>query len=1028
MFDRLIKFSLTYRQFVLGVAAFLLIYGLHISRQLPVDVLPDLNRPTITIMTEASSLAPEEVESQITIPLERALAGVADLTRLRSISGIGLSIIFLEFDWKSDIYRQRQLISERLSTTPPLLPPGITPMMAPITSMMGEIMLIGISSDKADLTPMHLRTLAEWTIKPRLLTIPGIAQVTAIGGDVKQYQILLEPALMHAYKITLQEVENSLKTFGQNTTGGFLEENSKEWLIRPIGLTTELFGLRKNLIKMINGTPIAIENIAQVHIGAAVKRGDANIDGNPAVILAVMKQPSANTLDLTAAIDQNLKSIEKTLPTSLKIHNQIFRQADFINRSIANVSQALMDGFILITIILIVFLANGRTTLISLTAIPLSIIVTLIIFKWFNFSINTMTLGGLAIAIGELVDDAIVDVENIFRRLRENSALNTPLSTMKVVFNASREIRSSIIYATLIVILVFIPLMALGGIEGRLFTPLGIAYMVSIGSSLIVSLTITPALSYFLLPHSKAIIHQESWLVTHLKAIDTRMLTWSLDHPKKVILPFIAIFLMALASLPFLRKGFLPPFNEGTLTINIRLAPGSSLSESTKIGKATQKILKSVPEVVTIAQRTGRAEQDEHAEGVNSSDLEVILKDSSRSRREILSEIREKLLDIPGITINIGQPISHRLDHMLSGVRAEVVLKIFGEDLKVLRRKAQDILENLKSTPGLVDLQIEQQVNISQVQIKPDRFKSLLYGVSVPSLMNSLETLLKGREVAFLREGERAVPIVMRLTSSWRDNLDNLPKVPIESHYGQLPVEMVANIDKSFGPNMINRENQQRRLAVFANISGRDLNAVTQDIQTHLKNIDLPPGYFINLEGQYKSQQEANQWILLLGITSLFLILLILYSYFQSAALVFVIMLNIPMALIGSILALWISGIQLTVASLIGFITLTGIASRNGILKVTHYLHLMKYEGEEFTKGMIIRGSLERLTPVLMTALVAALALIPLLFNGEAPGKEILHPVALVIFGGLLSSTVLDTIITPVIFWQLGEKRIRKRL
>jgi HME family heavy-metal exporter len=1028
MFDHLIHFSLKNRLFVVIIAMFLLIYGIFTARQLPVDVLPDLNRPTVTIMTEAHGLAPEEVESQVTVPLERSLSGVAGLTRLRTVSGVGLSIVFLEFDWASDIYRQRQLVSERLSSMGSSLPSGFTPTMTPITSIMGEIMLIGVSSQDPDISAMTLRTIAEWSIRPRLLSIPGIAQVTAIGGEVKQYQVLVEPSLLSHYKLTLEDVQNSLKDFSKNTTGGFLAQDSQEWLIRHIGLTTDLGELRKTLVKFQNEVPIPLGQIANVRIGAAVKRGDASIDGKPAVILAVQKQPSSNTLTLTKTIEETLTDLKTSLPDHIKVHSEIFRQADFIDRSITNVEDAMRDGFILVTIILILFLANARTTVISLTAIPLSIIITMIIFKWFHFSINTMTLGGLAIAIGELVDDAIVDVENIFRRLRENKLLKEPKPAFDVVFKASKEIRNSIVYATLIVIFVFLPLMALGGVEGRLFAPLGIAYMVSIAASLIVSLTLTPALSYYLLPKAKAVVRDESWLVSHLKKWDGKLLNWSLDHPIKTILPCLVLLIITLASMPFMGRGFLPSFNEGTLTVNLRLPPGASLDESNKVGNASEQLLREIPEVLSVARRTGRAEQDEHAEGVNSSDLEVLLKGSKRSLDQITEDVRHKLANIPGVSLNIGQPISHRLDHMLSGVRAEIVIKIFGNDLKTLQKTAEEMKKELKNIRGLADLQIEQQVDIPQVQIHPDRTRALMYGVNTNQVVTFLETALYGKEVAQVREGERPVGVVLRLSENWRNRSDLLGQVLVHSNYGMVPINMMSRIEQTEGPNVINRENQQRRLVIMGNVFGRDLSAVVTDIQTKLKDISIPTGYHVALEGQFKSQQEANQLIFVLGLFSLIFIFLLLYSHFKSSYLALVIMANIPMALIGSILALWITGQSLTVASLVGFITLTGIASRNGILKVSHYIHLMKEEGEKFTRRMIIRGSLERLTPVLMTALVAALALTPLLLNGAAPGKEILHPVAVVIFGGLLSSTLLDTFITPVIFWLLGEERIKKTM
>lgn len=1028
MFDKLIHFSLKYRLFVIIIAVFLMICGIFTARRLPVDVLPDLNRPTVTIMTEAYGLAPEEVESQVTIPLERSLSGVAGLVRLRSVSGIGLSIIFLEFDWNSDIYRQRQLVSERLSTAVSDLPTGLTPTMTPITSIMGEIMLIGVSAAKDSMTPMQLRTIAEWTIRPRLLSLPGIAQITAIGGEVKQYHVNIEPSMLSNYELTLEDIELSLKDFAKNTTGGFLQENSQEWLIRHIGITSDLSELKKTLVKFKNQAPIALAQIADVRIGPAIKRGDASINGKPAVILAVQKAPTTNTLILTEAIDKTIQELQSTLPDSVAIHPEIFRQADFIERSISNVEEALRDGFILVTLILILFLANTRTTIISLTAIPLSIIITMIIFKWFNLSINTMTLGGLAIAIGELVDDAIVDVENIFRRLRENKHSENPKPAFEVIFKASKEIRNSIVYATLIVIFVFVPLMALSGVEGRLFAPLGIAYMVSIGASLIVSLTLTPALCYYLLKDAQAIAHKESWVVRQLKFYDEKLLNWSLDYPKKVILPILILLTITTLSLPFIGKGFLPPFNEGTLTVNLRLPPGASLSESNKVGLAAEALLNEIPEVTSIARRSGRAEQDEHAEGVNNSDLEVALKTSKRTHQQILFEAREKLATLPGVALNIGQPISHRLDHMLSGVRAEIVLKIFGGDLKMLRNKAAELKNALKSIQGLVDLQIEQLVNIPQVQIIPDRTKTLIYGVNANQAVTYLETILSGKEIVQVREGERPVDVVLRLSENWRHTSDILKNVMIPSGYGLIPVNMVSQVEKTEGPNMVNRENQQRRLVLMANVNGRDLNSVVQDIQNQIKKVDLPAGYHIALEGQFKSQQDANQLIAVLGVFSLLFIFLLLYSHFKSPHLALVIMANIPMALIGSVAALWLTGQQLTVASLVGFITLTGIASRNGILKVSHYLHLMKYENEQFTRSMVIRGSLERLTPVLMTALVAALALFPLILDGEAPGKEILHPVAIVIFGGLLSSTILDSIVTPVVFWMLGKKRIEKVL
>jgi CzcA family heavy metal efflux pump len=1020
MFDRVIEFSLRQRLFVLAAAAFLMAYGTFVLSGLPVDVFPDLNRPTVTIMTEAEGLAPEEVESLVTLPLETALNGAPGVTRVRSTSGVGLAVIYVEFAWGTDIYRNRQLITERLATMEGRLPAGVTPVMGPVSSIMGEIMLVGMRSETGATSAMDLRSLADWVLRQRLLAIPGIAQVIPIGGEVKQFQVLALPQRLHAMEVSFAELENALANFARNSTGGFVDQRAQEFMIRNIGQTTSLDDLRGTVVAWRDGAPITVAQLAEVRFGPAVKRGDAAVNARPAVILAVQKQPGANTVSLTREVERVLGELQKTLPPDVKADHVLFKQADFIERAVDNVEEALRDGAILVTIVLFLFLMNVRTTVISLTAIPLSIVVTALVFQWMGLSINTMTLGGLAVAIGELVDDAVVDVENVFRRLRENRAAGSPRHPMLVIRDASSEVRNSIVYATVIVVLVFVPLFFLSGIEGRLFTPLGIAYIVSILASLLVSLTVTPALCYYLLPKAKAVAHGDSWLVRQLKAGDRRLLHWSFDHPKTVILPAVLMVLVAGASVPFLGKSFLPAFNEGTVTVNVLLPPGAALSESNRIGTVAERLLLQVPEVISTGRRTGRAELDEHAEGVHYSEIDVDLKASERSREAILGDMRRQLALIPGIAVNIGQPISHRLDHLLSGVRAEIAVKIFGEDLEMLRLKAEQARQLMSGVPGIADLQVEKQVLIPQLQIRLDRDEARKYGLDVNQLTEVLQAALNGQVMSQVLEGQRTYDVVLRLAEDWRSSTSDFSRILIDTPAGKIPLSLVAEVVETKGPNMINRDDVQRRIVVLANTQGRDIGAVIAEVQDKLKGLELPAGYFLSYEGQFKSQQEASRLIAMLAILSLAAIFLVLYSHFDSGRLALVIMANVPMALIGSVAAIWLSDATLSVASLVGFITLTGIAARNGIMKVSHYLHLMRHEGEGFTREMVVRGSLERLTPVLMTALVAALALVPLVLSAGEPGKEILHPVAVVIFGGLISSTVLDSVVTPVVFWLFG--------
>ncbi len=1031
MFDRLIQFSLKHRTLIVAIAAFVTVYGAVLLTKIPIDVFPDLNRPTVNIMTEAPGLAPEEVEAFVSFPLETVLNGLPGVERVRSSSGVGLSVIYVEFDWGTDIYRNRQLVAEKISLAKEKLPAGITPVMGPIASIMGEIMLVGLSSKDGSISPMDLRTLAEWTIRPQLLTIPGIAQVISIGGGLKQFQILISAEKLKKYQLSMEEIESQLSKMSKNTTGGFIDLEQKEYLIRNIGSVRSKEDIETSVVGLHFGRPVLVKDIAEVREGIRVKRGDGSMMGKPAVILSVQKQPGASTLELTEKVESLLANLEKSFPAGVELNANLFKQSHFIEASIKNVEEAIRDGVILVFIVLFLFLLNFRTTAITLTAIPLSFLVSIIIFKLFGLSINTMTLGGLAVAIGELVDDAIVDVENVFRRLKENAQAKVKLNPFVVIYRASSEVRNSIVFATTIVVLVFIPLFFLSGIEGRLFVPLGVAYIISILASLVVSLTVTPALCSFLLTKGKLVEKEDGALVRKLKNWDRRLLEKTLHRPKLVIGGTVVLFLISVALIPFLGKEFLPKFNEGTAVITLQAKPGISLERSNELGTQAEMIILKTPEVASVSRRTGRAELDEHAEGVNVSEIDVDFKTEGRERGLVLEEIRKNLVQIEGVSINVGQPISHRLDHLLSGVRAQIAIKIFGPDLAVLRRKAQEVLKAVEGTEGLVDLQVEQQTLIPQVKIQLLRDEAARLGISLGDLSELLEKALNGETVGQLIDGQRVFDIFMRFDDQSRANLDLIKGtiVKIMPDGSRIRLSDVADVYEATGPNLINRENAQRRIVVSANASGRDLGSIVQELQNKIStSVQLPENYFIQYGGQFESQQEASRTILLLGILSLIGIFLVLYAHFRSSFVAFQIMLSIPMALIGSVFAVFISGGVLSVASLVAFITLCGIASRNGIMMISHYLHLMKYEGESFSKEMVIRGSLERLVPVLMTALTAALALIPLALAGGEPGKEILQPLAVVILGGLMSSTLLDIFVTPAVFYRFGRKSAEKAM
>jgi len=1048
MLNKLIQFSLRNRLFVVAFAALIMVYGIFTLINLPVDVLPDLNRPRVTIFLEANGMAPEEIESQVNLPVETSLNGAPGVEVVRSVASPGLGLVFVEFDFNTDVYRARQLTAEKLQSIQ--LPKGITPQLGPISSIMGQIMMIAVTADTT--APSELRTISDFTIRRRLMSIKGVSQVIPIGGERLQYQVLVSSEKLRQFNIGIDEVDNALQLTNQNTTGGFYNDKGSEVLIRNIARANTLEDLGNTVIANKNNAPVLLKQVADVKFGAAVKRGDGSLNGKPAVILNIEKQPGANTVTLTEEILKAVAELQVSLPKDVKIQTNVFKQKDFIVNSLSNVESALRDGFILVIIILFLFLLNFRTTIITLTAIPLSLVITAIIFKSFGISINTLTLGGLAIAIGELVDDAIVDVENVFRRLKENWASENRKPLNKVIYEASSEVRNSIVYATIIVVLVFLPLFYLQGIEGKLFAPLGVAYITSIIASLLVSLTVTPALCSYLLGKEKSLkpVNLMFWkkrkepipseyaehdahdsaLVKWLKKQDTKLLHKGLQHPKFIIGCAIALIIAAIAIVPFFGTEFLPPFNEGSFTINVVAPAGTSLEESNKIGSiAEQQILK-IPDVLLTSRRTGRAELDEHAEPPNYTEIDVALKDNHRSMKDVLADIRSQLEILKGSNINIGQPISHRLDHLLSGVRAQVAIKIFGNDLAELRSNAANMKDLLSSVPGVVDLQVEKQVLVPQLQIKIDRNALQRYGLQAGKVAENLEVFYNGKVSSQILDGQKSFDIVLKTNEADRSNIESIRNTQISLPNGSLiPLSQIASIEIENGVNSVSHENTQRRIVVSANVQGRDLGTTVKEMQAKVNaQLKLPQGYYLQWGGQFESQQSASKLIGLLSIFSLLGIFLVLYSHFKSSRIVFQIMLNIPLALIGSVIAVMLTGGVFSIATMVGFITLTGIASRNGIMMISHYIHLVEHEGEVFGDKMIIRGSLERLVPVLMTALVAALALIPLTLDATAPGKEILYPVATVILGGLISSTLLDMIVTPIVFKQFGEKALKKYL
>lgn len=1033
MFKWLLENSLANRLLVLIAAVVLMVYGAFTLTRTPVDVFPDLNKPTVTIMTEAGGMAAEEVEQLITFPLETTMNGLPGVESVRSTSSAGLSFLYVTFDWSVDIYRARQLVAERLSAMEEGLPEGLVPRMGPISSIMGEIMQIAIPVDEKKISPMAVREYADWVLRPRLLAVPGVAQVIPIGGEVRQFQVQPNTARMAELGITHDQLEAALRGFSANTSGGFLELNGREYLIRHLGRTSRLEDLSNlaigSAVGSNRGQPILLRQIAEVTFAAAIKRGEGGFEGKPAVILGIQKQPTADTIALTRTIEEALTGLKASLPAGMEAPRVTFRQASFIEASITTLQGKLIGASVFVAVILFFFLGTVRPTVIALTAIPVSIFITALVFRYFGLSINTMTLGGLAIAIGGLVDDAVVDVENILRRLKQDRARppHERQPTLQLVAQASMEVRSGILYATVIIVLVFLPLFALPGIEGRLFVPLGVAFIASTLASLLVSVTVTPVLSYYLLPRLKTLDHGDTRALAWLKKHYRGGLQAVLNRPKAALAAAGMAVLVAGAAVPFFPTTFLPPFNEGTLLVGIRLNPGVTLTESSALARQAEVLISQVPEVTHVGRRSGRAELDEHAEGVHVSELDVGIvpaEQLTRTMDEVRADIRARLVNLPA-AIEVGQPISHRIDHMLSGVRSQIAIKIYGEDLDALRGQADALRAKLATIQGIADLQIEKQVLAPQIKVRVDYAAAAQYGVPAPQILATLQGLVEGERVAQIVEGNRRFALVVRLPESAR-SIEGLSQILIETPSGRIPLSKVASIEDSDGPNQISRDDGKRRIVLSANASGRPLSEIVADIRQVAAETKLPEGMFITLGGQFQAQEEASRLIGLLSIVSLTLMFVVLYTRYQSAVLSALIMVNIPLALVGAVIGLWLSGQPLSVAAMVGFVTLAGISVRNGILKVSHYINLMRLEGENFDQKMIVRGSLERLSPVLMTALVTAFALAPLLFEAERPGTEVLHPVAVVIFSGLISSTLLDTFLTPAMFWLFGRKPAEK--
>ncbi|MEN7973380.1 MAG: efflux RND transporter permease subunit [Verrucomicrobiota bacterium] len=1025
MITRIIQWSLNNRLFVVVGALLLLLWGGYETQRLPVDVFPDLTAPTVSVVVEAHGMAPQEVETLVTFPIETALNGASGVRRVRSSTGVGIAVVYAEFEWGTDIYQARQIVTEKLQLARGSLPPEVpAPALAPVTSIMGEIMFIALSSDRH--SPMELKTAADWVLRRRLLAIPGVAQVISTGGDTKQYQVVLKPARLAAYGIAVDEILTALESSNENTSAGFFAEGGQEFLIHGIGRVHSSEEIGETLVAMRGGEPVLVKHIADVKVGSALKRGSAAANGQPAVVIGIQKQPMANTLTLTDAIDQVLREIQATLPEGMRIETHVFRQANFITLAVDNLVMALRDGALLVVVIVIAFLMSLRATLITLLAIPLSLVTAVLAMSAMGATINTMTLGGMAIALGALVDDAIIVVENIVRRLRERQKIpkEERQSALMTVFKATREIQGSIVFATLIIMLVFLPLFFLSGVEGRLLAPLGFAYVVSLAASLLVAVTVTPVLSSLLLLRSKAVsAEQETPLARGLKTLYRPILDATITRWKTVTLVAVAGLAVTLVFLLSAGRSFLPDFNEGSLTVSAVTLPGTALAESDRLGRMVEEILLQHPEVVTTARRTGRAEQDPHAQDVHASEIEVRLQMGDRSKEDLLAALRDDLASVPGTNIVIGQPISHRIDHMLSGTRANIAIKIFGPDLYELRRQAQRMEALVKEIPGAVDVAMEQQADIPFLTVEIKRAIVARHGLTVRDLSEAIETAFVGLEVSKVLEGEASFDLVVRYDPDGTADLNRIRSTLITTGTGaQLPLHALADIRKDRGPNTISRENVQRKIVVMANVAGRDLQGVVDDIRRRIAaGVSLPSGYHVEFGGQFESAEQASQTLLILGFIVTVGIFLLLFVAFRSARDAFLIMLNLPLALIGGVIGVFMSGGVLSVASIIGFITLFGIATRNGVMLIAHIHNLVKQEGVGDPREAIKRGATERLIPILMTALAAGLALIPLALAIGQPGSEILSPMAIVILFGLFTSTALNMIVVPALYLRFGK-------
>jgi CzcA family heavy metal efflux pump len=1034
MLDHLIRFSLKHRALVITTALLLLLLGARTGMTLPVEVLPDMTKPTVTVLTESPGLAPEEVETLVTRPLENALLGVGGLDRLRSNSDVGLSLVFVEFAWGTDIYKARQLVQERLQSVK--LPESTRSGMTPVSSLMGEILLVGLRDKSASMAPMDLRTLADRTIARRLQSIPGVAEVLAIGGGVKQLRVEPDPIRLRAEGITLDELENAISLAAGTSTSGYLQAGPREIMVRNLAMTADPADIAASVIKRSGDRIITIGDVASVGFGVAPMRGDAAIafageTGESAgVVLSIDKAPGFDTLKLTAAIEKALGELRPTLPQGVEA-SVLFRQGDFIENAIGNLKEAIRDGAIMVSIVLVLFLLNLRTTFITLTAIPLSFAITLITFNLFGTGVNSMTLGGIAVAIGMVVDDAIVDVENVFRRLRENAASPQPKPRLEVIAAASSEVRSSILYATILIVLVFVPLLGLEGLEGRLFQPIAIATIVSMLASFIVSLTLIPVLCSFMLKPAEGAVHQDGPLVRALKNFTQKtFLKAAFNAPFAVIGVVLTLLFAAAMLYPGMGKEFLPTFNEGSATISFASAPGSSLKQSNEVGKKAVELLLQIPEVKSVGRRAGRAERDDHVMPVSVNEFDVEFHAKGRPREEVFADIRKKLSGIPGTFVNVGQPIGHRLSHMLSGVSAKIAVKIHGPDLDTLRRLGSQVKDAGLGIHGLTDVNLEAQVAIPQVRIEVNRERARTEGIAPADINQQISKLLGGQQLGELRDGEATLDLVMRLPESWRTWPENIGGVMIETRDGRhLPLSLVAEVHQVNGPNVINRENGQRRIVIGANTGERDLESLVQQWQKAVATkVVLPQGYTLRFEGEYLARQEASKRIFTFFAIVIALIAVLLTAYFRSISLALQVMLNLPLALAGALAFTWWQIDNISIATLVGFIAVGGVAARNGIMMISHYLHLMRHEGEAFGIPLITRGTLERLVPVLMTALSAGIALIPLVLSPGEPGKEILHPVAVAIVGGLISSTLLDLVVTPSIFFLIGKKAAEKSL